>query len=154
MVAPDEPAPVLFAERGASWWPVLWGPAFALVGLGAEAATGGGHPVVWLLTGLALAVAAAVWVQARRRVCSVELTPFTLRQGREVLPVARIAAVTDVGLPAGAAVLGGGWTPPRGTTGLPVRLDTGVVVLAWARDLAGLRAALTRLLATTTSDNA
>ena len=23
--------PVVYSERGSSWWPVLWGPAFALL---------------------------------------------------------------------------------------------------------------------------
>ncbi|KAA2264839.1 hypothetical protein F0L68_07115 [Solihabitans fulvus] len=147
MTGPDEPAPVLFAEPGATWWPVLWGPAFALLGWGVEALTGPTGPMLWLLVGLALALAALVWVQGRRRICSVRLTPFALHQGRESLSVARVVEVTDVGLPAGARVLGGGWTPPRGTTGLPVRLEDGTVVLAWARDVTRLQEVLRGLVA-------
>jgi hypothetical protein len=142
----DEPQPVLYAERGSTWWPVLWGPAFALVGLGAEATGGTPHVAAWVLVGLALAVATVVWVNARSKVYAVRLTPVALRQGREELPVARVAEVDDVGAPVGARVLGGGWVPPRGTTALPVRLDDGGVVLAWARDVDALREALRPLV--------
>ncbi|GDY29460.1 DUF3093 family protein [Gandjariella thermophila] len=146
--ASDEPQPTLYTERGSTWWPVLWGPAFALIGLGAEVVAGAPHVAGWLLVGLALAVAAAVWVNARSKVYAVRLTPVALRQGREELPVARVAEVDDVGAPVGARVLGGGWAPPRGTTALPVRLDDGSVVLAWARDVDALREALRPLVRT------
>ncbi|MFB9905210.1 hypothetical protein [Allokutzneria oryzae] len=143
----DEPAPVLYTERGASWWPVLWGPAFCLVGAVVElVAPGGMGLATWGLVAIAFAVAAAVWVRARRTIGLVSLTPFVLRQGREDLPVERIEAVTDVGAQVGARVLGGGWSVPKGTTALPVRLDDGTVVLAWARDAQALRDALIRLL--------
>ncbi|MBY8853843.1 hypothetical protein K7G98_38690, partial [Saccharothrix sp. MB29] len=49
---------------------------------------------------------------------------------------------------AGSTVLGGGWSLPRGTEAVPVRLVDGTVVTAWARDADALRAALARLLAT------
>ncbi|SDN16196.1 hypothetical protein [Allokutzneria albata] len=143
----DEPAPVLYAERGASWWPVLWGPAFCLVGYVVELVRPGGMGLgTWVIVALAFTVAAAVWVRARRAIGAVSLTPFVLRQGREDLPVERIAAVTDVGAQVGAKVLGGGWSVPKGTTALPIRLDDGAVVLAWARDAQALRDALIRLL--------
>ncbi|WP_189060431.1 hypothetical protein [Longimycelium tulufanense] len=138
---------VLYAEPGSTWWPVLWGPAFALLGLAVEALTGGGvHWAGWTVAAAGLAVAALVWVYARRRLCSLRLTFAILRQGREELPVRRIAAADDVGVPVGARVLGGGWTPPRGTTAVPLRLDDDSTVLAWARDPAALRAAIQRVL--------
>jgi hypothetical protein len=126
MTEPDADAPVLFTEPGSSWWPVLWGPAFALVG----AAAGG----------------AAVRVNARRRLFGVRLTTRVLTQGQEQLAVEHIAEVDDVGTPVGAKVLGGGWTVPRSLSGFPVRLNDGSVVLAWARDSEGLRNALRRLV--------
>ncbi len=144
---PDEPAPILYAEVGSSWWPVAWGPIFALLGVLFEAWTGDQvHYFGWTLVGLALAGAAALWVQARRRVCSVQLTPAALRLGRETVPVRRIVAVGDVGAPVGARVLGGGWTAPRHTIELPIRLDDDSVVLAWARDPDALCGALRPLV--------
>ncbi|HET9142590.1 hypothetical protein, partial [Actinophytocola sp.] len=132
---------VLFEERGSSWWPVLWGPVFAVAGIAVEALSGPVHWVAWLVVGVGLAAAAAGWVRARRRLLGVRLTASTLTQGSETLAVARIAAV-DGEPPARARVLGGGWTVPRRFTGVPVRLDDGHIVLAWARDGDGLRAAL------------
>ena len=139
--------PVLYSEPGASWWPVLWGPAFALVGVAVEALTPGPkHLVTWILLAGALAVAATVWVYGRRKVCAVRLTPSTLAVGREVLEVERIATATDVGAPVGARVLGGAWSAPKGTGEVPLRLTDDKVVLAWARDPEALVAAVRRLL--------
>lgn len=141
----DESQPVLFHEPGSSWWPVLWGPVFATVAGGMEASTGQTHTVQWVLVGLGLAVLTIVWVAARRRMCSVELTPTVLRQGREELPVRRIADVRDVGPQMGARVLGGGLAVPRKFTGVPLLLDDDETVLAWAKNGEGLHAALRRL---------
>lgn len=142
MTEPDADEPVLFAEPGSSWWPVSWGPVFAAVGAGFEAVSGSPHGVAWLLVGVGLAGGAAVWVNLRRRLLRVRLTTRTLTQGQEHLAVERIRGVDDVGTPVGAKVLGGGWTVPHKLTAVPVRLDDGGVVLAWARDAEGLREAL------------
>jgi hypothetical protein len=134
---------VLYREPGSGWAPVLWGPALALAGYLSELALGGPtHALAWMLVGLALAALTVVWVYARRRFLAVTLTSRTLWQGRESLPVERIAEVDDVGAPVGATVLGGGWTVPRKYDELPVRLDDDSVVLAWARDVEALRTAL------------
>lgn len=139
--------PVLYAEPGATGWPVLWGPVFALAGIGIEAATPGPkHVASWLVVGALLAIATAVWVYGRRKVCAVTVTPSVLRQGREEVEIARMAAVTEVGAPVGARVLGGGWTSPKGTTEVPVRLRDGEVVLAWARDPDALAETLAELV--------
>lgn len=137
---------VLYAEQGSSWWPLLWGPAFAGVGAGLEATTGPVHVVPWLVVAIVLFGSASLWVNARRKFYRVELTPTTLQQGREKLDATTITKVTDVGASAGARVLGGGWTTPRKTTEVPVQLDDGTVVLAWARDDEALRKALTDLV--------
>lgn len=142
--APDEP--VLYAEHGSSRWPLLWGPLFAAAGAGVEALSGPVHTVAWLIVGLALFAIFVVWVNARRAVYAVELTPSALKQGRETLPTARIAKVTDVGAATGATILGGGWSTPRKTTDIPLRLDDGSVVIAWARDDEALISALTGLV--------
>ncbi len=138
--------PVLFVEHGSSWWPLLWGPAFAAVGVLLEVTTGAVHWLQWFAVAVVLLGGAAVWVSARRKVYLVRLTPDTLTQGREGLDVKTIAAVDDVGAPTGVRILGGGWSEPRKTTGLPVRLADGSVVLAWARDVEGLTEALRRLV--------
>lgn len=138
--------PVLFVERGSSWWPLLWGPLFAVIGAAIEATTGPVHWLPWFVVGVGLFGIASIWVNARRRVYLVLLTPEELTQGRERLDVARIEAVTDVGAPAGARILGGGWTVPRRTSEVPLRLSGGTVVLAWARDGVALRDALCRLV--------
>jgi hypothetical protein len=138
--------PVLYAEPGSSRWPLLWGPAFAALGAGLEALTGPVHVVQWLVVGIGLFGVFALWVTARRKVYRVELTPDTLHQGREALRVKDIEQVTDVGAAPGARVLGGGWTVPRKTVEVPVRLDDGSTVLAWARDDEALKAALARLV--------
>lgn len=138
--------PVLYAEPGSSRWPLLWGPAFAALGAGLEALTGPVHTVQWLVVGIGLFGVFALWVNARRKVYRVQLTPLVLRQGREELAVKEIARVTDVGASPGARVLGGGWSVPRKTFEVPVRLDDDSTVLAWARDDDALKAALARLV--------
>lgn len=143
----DDEVPVLFSEVGSSWWPVLWGPVFAALGAGVEALSGPVHAVAWLLIGLGLAGGAAVWVNARRRLFPVRLTTRSLTCGREGLATQSIAEIDDVGHPAGARVLGGGWSVPRKFTEIPLKLDDGSVVIAWAQDGDGLLAALRRLLA-------
>lgn len=148
MTGPDDGAPVLYAEPGSRWWPLLWGPVFALVGAGVEALTGPVHTVAWVVVGLVLFGLALLWVQARRRVCSVTVTAAALYQGREPLAVREIAEVDDVGLPVGARVLGGGWTVPKKFTEVPLRLADDSVVVAWAKDPDALRAALRPLLGT------
>ena len=135
MTSPAGDEPVLFAEHGSSWWPALWAPVFAAIGIGVELATGVAvHWFQWVVVAVGLGGFGLIWASARRKVYKVELTTATLTQGREQLPTERIAAVTDVGAPTGAKILGGGWTVPRKTDEVPVRLDDGTVVLAWARD--------------------
>lgn len=140
----------LYREHGARWVAVFFGPLFALLGYLTELLSRGPvHGVEWLLVGLGLAAITAPWVQARRRLLGVKLTGSTLWQGREALPVSKIADVTEeVGAPAGAHVLGGGWTVPRKYQELPIKLRDGTVVLGWAKDAEALRVALRGLLET------
>ncbi|GHF72573.1 hypothetical protein FHX82_000675 [Amycolatopsis bartoniae] len=133
-----------FLEYGAKWTALLYGPLFALAGYLAELATGATHAVAWVLVGLGLAAITAPWVHARRRFLTVRVTDTELWQGRESLPLTDIAETRDVGTPAGARVLGGGWSTPRKYDELPLRLTDGTVVLAWAKDTEALRAALER----------
>ncbi len=136
---------VRYAEPGSSFWPVLWAPAFALVGLAVEALSGSVHVLGWTLAALVLAGIWALWVLARRRIRSVLLTDDTLRLGEEELPVASIAAIEDEE-PDIARVLGGGWTTPKGTGAVPLRLHDGSLIVAWARHPDALATALRTLL--------
>jgi hypothetical protein len=139
----------LYREPGASGTALLCAPVFALVGYLIELITGGPvHIIAWVCVAAGLFALTAPWVYARRKFLSVRLTRATLWQGREELAVGRIAAVNDVGTPVGARVLGGGWTVPRKYDELPLRLDDGTVVLAWARDAEALRSALDRVVDT------
>ena len=129
-----------YLELGAKWTALAYGPGFAVLGALAELATGASvHVVQWILVGLGLAVITAPWIYARRRFLTVKVTSTALWQGREELPLDEIADVTDVGVPAGARVLGGGWSAPRKYDELPVKLADGTVVLAWATDVEALR---------------
>ncbi|WP_113695722.1 hypothetical protein [Amycolatopsis albispora] len=137
---------VLLDEPGAGGAPLLWGPGFALAGFLLELLAGGPvHGIEWVLVGLVLLGVTMLWVYARRRFLSVKVTTEALWQGRESLPVERIKELDDVGAPVGAKVLGGGPAVPRKFDGVPLRLDDGSVVLAWARDAEKLRAALRRV---------
>jgi hypothetical protein len=69
-----------------------------------------------------------------------------LAVGRELVPLPDVDVdhlrKVDSGVDAGAPVLGGGWSLPRGRTGLPLKLADGRTVLVPTRDPAALRAAL------------
>ena len=133
---------IRYLEHGAKWTALLYGPLFALLGYLAELATGTTHTIAWVLVGLGLAAITAPWIHARRRFLTVRVTSTELWEGREMVPLSKIAQVEDVGAPTGARVLGGGWSTPSKYDELPIRLDDDTVVLAWARDVEALRSAL------------
>ncbi|WP_439662007.1 DUF3093 family protein [Lentzea sp. HUAS TT2] len=137
---------MLYRESGSSWWPLLWGPAFAVAGYLIELITGPASVALWTIVGLVLTLCAVLWVNLRVKTGSIALTAEEAQFGREKLPVAMIEACTDVGAPTGAKVLGGGWSVPKGTTAVPLRLVGGTVVLAWARDPQAFLAALRRVV--------
>ncbi|MFD4672310.1 DUF3093 family protein [Lentzea sp. NPDC058450] len=137
---------MLYRESGSSWWPLLWGPAFAAAGYLVELITGPASVTLWLVAGLVLTLCAVVWVNLRIKTGSIALTTEEAQFGREKLPVAMIEAAQDVGAPAGARVLGGGWSVPKGTSTVPLRLVDGTVVLGWARDPEAFLAALRRVV--------
>jgi hypothetical protein len=137
---------VLYQESGSSWWPLVWGPAFAVAGYLIELITGPASAALWAIVGLVLTLCAVLWVNLRVKTGSIALTTEEAQFGREKLPVAMIEAFTDVGAPAGARVLGGGWSVPKGTTAMPLRLVDGTVVLGWARDPEAFLAALRRVV--------
>jgi hypothetical protein len=141
--------PVLFAEAGAPWWPVLIGPVLALAGLVLDRmAPGGANPLAWLVIGLVLFLPIALIVRARRRFLRVRLTRDVLVQGDEAVPTARIVGVrpADGSGRYGLRPLGEHPTVPRHLGVVVVTLDDGVRRAAWARDADGLHAALATLL--------
>ncbi|MGH3628657.1 MAG: hypothetical protein ACRDRL_14635 [Sciscionella sp.] len=139
--APDG-SPTVYAEPGSSWWPLLWGPAFALVGALVEVGTGPVHVLGWVIVGIGLAAVTAVWVIARRRNCAVTLTPTELIQGEETLPLDRVAGLSEVEVAYGMRVLGGGYSVPKRYHPVALLLTDDTTAVAWARDAEALRAAL------------
>ncbi|MGR7024054.1 hypothetical protein [Geodermatophilus sp. URMC 62] len=143
-----------FVEPGGSWRP-SWLTAGALGLLAVLDLLLPGidvPPLLWLVAVAVLGIVASV-CSAARRVWTVRVDPRgpdgALTVGRERVPLAdvdaaHLRAVRDgtAGVDAGAPVLGGGWSVPRGRTGLPLRLADGRTVLVPTRDPAALAAAL------------
>jgi hypothetical protein len=144
-----------YVEPGGSWRP-FWlaaGVLGLLAVLDAVLPGPGVPPPVWLLAAVAVLGVVASVCSAARRVWTVRVDPRgpdgALSVGRERVPLAdvdaaHLRAVRDgtAGVDAGAPVLGGGWSVPRGRTGLPLRLADGRTVLVPTRDPAALGAAL------------
>lgn len=137
---------------------ILFGPAFCLVALIIELFTG---PVVhWFgLAMFAVILTGLVYVQviAARRHASVELTTTMLRQGTEEVPITEIAEVfpesddrayEDEMQPwETARALGELSGVPRRRHSIGLRLTTGGLVRAWAKDDDALREALQHVVA-------
>jgi hypothetical protein len=108
---------------------------------------------VWALAGLAVLGIVAAGTLSARRVWTLRIAgrgeEAALTVGRERVPLADVdlAHLREVrdgaaGVDAGAPVLGGGWSVPKGRTGLPLRLADGRTVLVPTRDPAALTGAL------------
>ncbi|MCW4354959.1 hypothetical protein ONR57_16770 [Hoyosella sp. YIM 151337] len=147
---------IVFIEPGAQWRALLFVPIFCLAGIVAEIWMGG--PVHWLGWAIAATLLTSVvaWqVYAARAHLRVELTIGHLRQGAETLALDDVedvlpSADDDPKLAAqwqSARALGELHGVPRRRTGIGLRLRSGTVVQAWARDHATLRAALQQVLA-------
>ncbi|WP_139235183.1 hypothetical protein [Actinopolyspora lacussalsi] len=118
-----EAVEVRYAEPGSSWWPLLWGPAFALLGLVVELATPGPlHLPQWPVLAVLLAAAAVPWVRARRRFHSVTLTTVELTVGGESVPLDRLVLPEAEPATRAARVLGAASTVPKGMTEVPLLL--------------------------------
>jgi hypothetical protein len=144
-----------YVEPGGSWRP-LWSAAAALAVLGVLDLLLPGPglpPLAWALGAVAVLGAVAAACSAARRVWTVRVGPAgpdgTLSVGRERVRLADVDAAHlravregTAGVDAGAPVLGGGWSVPRGRTGLPLRLTDGRTVLVPTRDPVALGAAL------------
>jgi hypothetical protein len=146
---------VRYEERGGSWRP-FWLIAALLVVLLVldEAVLGAGAPaLVWVLAFVVVLGVVATGTLSARRAWTVRVDRDgpdpVLAVGRERVPLAEVdtahlRAVREgsAGVDAGAPVLGGGWSVPRGRTGLPLRLRDGRTVLVPTRDPAALTTAV------------
>jgi hypothetical protein len=137
-----------YVEPGGSWRPFWLVAAAFAVFLALDLALPGGDvpPLLWLVAIVAVLGIVGVGCLSARRVWTVRVDADWLAVGRERvrLPdvdVQHLRAV-DSGADAGAPVIGGGWSLPRGRTGLPLKLADGRTVLVPTRDPAALRAAL------------
>ena len=156
MVVPRPPLTLGYAEPGGSWRP-FWAVAGALglVVVLAGLLPGPDLPApVWALGAVAVLGVVAGGVLAARRAWTVRVDPGgaepALAVGRERVLLAdvdaahlRAVAEGTAGVDAGAPVLGGGgWSLPRGRSGLPLRTTDGRTVLVPTRDPAALSRAL------------
>jgi len=137
-----------YVEAGGTWRP-FWLVAAALaVFLVLDLVLPGGDvPVlVWVIAFVAVLGIVALGTVSARRVWTVRVDADGLSVGREHVRLSDIdedhLRAVDSGVDAGAPVLGGGWSLPRGRTGLPLRLTDGRTVLVPTRDPAALWSAL------------
>ena len=102
--------------------------------------------LIWLVAIVAVLGIIAGGTMSARRLWTVRVDRDALVVGRERVARSDIDAdhlrEVDSGVDAGAPVLGGGWSIPKGRTGLPLKLAEGRTVLVPTRDPAALRAAL------------
>jgi hypothetical protein len=154
-----------YTEPGGSWRPLWVIAAFLVLLLGLDLALPGGDvpPVVWILAFVAVLGVVAGGILSARRVWTVRVDgrgpDAALSVGRERVALAdvdagHLRAVRDgeAGVDAGAPVLGGGWSVPRGRTGLPLRLTDGRTVLVPTRDPLALITALLQRTGDTPED--
>ncbi|HEY0449456.1 hypothetical protein [Actinophytocola sp.] len=147
-----------YVEAGGSWRP-FWFVAGAFgVFLVLDALLPGRDipPLFWLVAAVAVLGAVAVGCLAARRIWTVRVGADGLSVGRELVAFADIdiehLRAVDSGVDAGAPVLGGGWSLPRGRTGLPLKLGDGRNFLVPTRDPAPLYEALMLRLGDTRPD--
>jgi hypothetical protein len=136
-----------FVEHGGTWRP-FWIVTAAVAAFVVLELVFPGQDLPWF-GWLALAVVlgiVAMGCLSARRVWTVSVDDEVLAVGRERVPLSQIDVehlrAVDSGVDAGAPVLGGGWSLPKGRTGLPLKLADGRTVLVPTRDPAPLYEAL------------
>lgn len=140
---------VLFAEAGGSWWVVMIGPLLVIAVLVLEA-TGPGsvHWPVLMIFLVVLLGFSVVQLTAARRHVSVELTETTLRQGAKRIRLDEIEKIFPPNHDPtpqdweSAPALGELHGVPRRRKGVGVRLSSGALAQAWARDVEAFRSEL------------
>ena len=145
----EDPGDVLFYEPGGSWWVVSIGPLLVIAVLVLEI-TGPGsvHWPVLLIFLVILVGFSMVQVTAARRHVSVELTETTLRQGAQTIRLddnAKIYPPNHGAVPEdweSAPALGELHGVPRRRKGVGVKLKSGTVNQAWARNVDRFRSEL------------
>jgi len=141
-----------YTELGGTWRP-FWivAPAVLLFGVLELVFPGRDLPgAIWAALAVVLGIVAAGCLSSRR-IWTVRVegsgADGALTVGRERVPLADIDVdhlrAVDAGVDAGAPVLGGGWSLPRGRTGLPLKLADGRTVLVPTENPAALYEALT-----------
>jgi hypothetical protein len=144
-----------YVEPGGSWRPFWVIAGFLVLLLGLDLALPGHDvpPLVWVLALVAVLGVVGGGTLAARRVWTVRIDRDgpdpALSVGRERIALTdvdggHLRAVREgaAGVDAGAPVLGGGGSVPRGRTGLPLRLADGRTVLVPTRRPAELLGAL------------
>ena len=144
-----------YDEPGGSWRPfwLVAGVLGLVVVLVAVLPGPDVPPLVWTLAVVAVLGVVAAGVVSARRAWTVQVDAGgadpALSVGPERVPLAdvdaahlRAVGAGTAGVDAGAPVLGGGWSLPRGRSGLPLRTTDGRTVLVPTRDPAALATAL------------
>jgi hypothetical protein len=137
-----------YVEPGGSWRPFWIVAAAIVVLLASDAALPGRDvpPLYWVVAVVAVLGIVGMGCLSARRIWTVQVDDDALLVGRERVALADLDLEhlrgVDSGVDAGAPVLGGGWSLPRGRTGLPLRFTDGRTVLVPTRDPAALHAAL------------
>jgi hypothetical protein len=147
-----------YVEPGGSWrpfWIVV--AAFAAFLAFEVALPGQDLPLLaWVLLLAVVPGIVAIGCVSARRVWTVRVDADELTVGRETVRLSDVDVehlrAVDSGVDAGAPVLGGGWSLPRGRTGLPLKLADGRTVLVPTRDPARLYEALVVRLTDTAAD--
>jgi hypothetical protein len=135
-----------YVEPGGSWRPLWVITGFLVLLLGLDLALPGGDvpALVWVLAFVVVLGIVGGGALSARRVWTVRIEGGgpdpALSVGRERIALAdvdgahlRAVREGEAGVDAGAPVLGGGWSVPKGRTGLPLRLADGRTVLVPTR---------------------
>jgi hypothetical protein len=137
-----------YVEPGGSWRPfwLIAGALAVLLVLDLVLPGGDVPPLLWVVAIVAVLGIVAAGTLSARRIWTVRVDDEVLAVGRERVLRSEIDAdhlrQVDSGVDAGAPVLGGGWSLPKGRTGLPLKLTDGRTVLVPTRDPAALWSAL------------